>query len=94
MRVRWMGRYLSEVPSDLGDDERFVAGCPFATLYRDDDVAEALQAHRWFEHGELAVLYPRGVTCGMRRAINAVGNGRARAERERVEEASRSERRQ
>jgi len=82
--VRFLGRYLSMVPANDGE-EVYITSCPYAHLFRDNAVGEALTAHRWSASGNLSLLYPNGLPVALRDAITAVGNGIARAERERLE---------
>jgi hypothetical protein len=88
MLAHWMGSHMSVCPSD-GGQELYIKGCPIWHIVASPATCEVFRAHRWWETGQLALLYPHGVPVALVRALDAVTNGRARGERERWEDAER-----
>jgi hypothetical protein len=64
----------------------FLNCCPYALLMR-QDVAEVFVAHRWYEKGQLGLLFAAGLPVAMRDAVTALDQGISHGERDRLDDS-------
>lgn len=62
----------------------FLAVCPYDLLSR-PSIAEAWIAYRWWEKGQLGLLYQGGLPSCVSRAVTALDQGVSYGERDRLE---------
>ena len=87
-------RQFQTMPNNGEPRATYLTGCPVYLIYKSPAVTEALQAHRWWETGQLGQLYQQGIPAALTAAVDAVTNGFARADRDRYEEYERKRKRE
>lgn len=62
----------------------FLHSCPFALLFA-PATAQVMEAHAWWEKGQLGIRYPAGIPITLSRAIMDYEHGRIKGDNDRYE---------
>lgn len=54
---------------------RFIQSCPFWLVVYCEQVRDVRTAYRWWDKGQLSVLYPHGAPAGLLRALDEFASG-------------------